>query len=79
MLIFDSFANQQSAENFVKAVADEYGLTAEIFDNQEQSDAVDPFPFKLEAPIVLVQRSHHSTENGVIKLAKIHFGDFAGT
>lgn len=79
MLIFDNFANRQSAENFMKAVADEYGLTAEIFDNQEQSNAVDPFPFELEAPIVLVQRSHPSTEEEVIKLAKIHFGDFAGT
>lgn len=79
MLIFDSFTYREQAEKFAKDVLDKHGLQAEVFDSQKESNAVDPFPFVLEAPIVLVQRANPSIEDEVIKLAKLHTGDFAGT
>lgn len=50
MLIFDRFPTTESADAFAK----ETGGT--VYKSQAESDAVDPFPYVLEAPIVLVPR-----------------------
>jgi len=78
--IFDSFANTERAEGFVAAVKDKYDLEAEVFDTQQESDAVDPFPFVLTPPIVLVERlGGNKQEENLKRLVREYGGDFAGT
>lgn len=66
MLIFDSFPNRTMAKEFVKHVKRTWRLKAKVFDNQDESDAVDSFPDELTPPIVLVQRPPVETQEMVI-------------
>jgi hypothetical protein len=47
MLIFDEFPNRQAAENFSEATVVAFCVTAQVFDSQGDSNAVDPFPSHL--------------------------------
>lgn len=79
-LIFDGFKTRRDALEFARAVASRYQLPCRICDNQLQSDAIDPFPYELTPPIVLVDRSHdQATEANVEKLVGRFHGSFAGT
>lgn len=55
MLIFDRFPSREQATAFARSVR-ESGLQASVYDSQEISNRVDPFPFKLDPPIVLIER-----------------------
>lgn len=79
MLLFDQFKSEKDAADFVAKVKNDYGLEGAVYDNQEQSDAVDPFPFVLTAPIVLIPRTNPVKEQDIIVLAEQFCGSFAGT
>lgn len=79
MLIFDRFASRNHANNFVDWVASNHGLRCTIHDSQQSSNAVDPFPFMLDPPIVLVQRASLETEEAVEASVTLFGGVFAGT
>lgn len=79
MLIFDGFESRFQAENFATTVATQFGLVGTVYDTQDQSDAVDIFPFTLDPPIVLVQRAGSVVEAQVEALAERFGGRFAGT
>jgi hypothetical protein len=80
MLIFDGFPNHKKAQEFIEAVK-------EIFPNQEgiicksheESDQIDPFPFKLTPPIVLLLRDEMYHEVAMEALAPWFGGRCAGT
>jgi hypothetical protein len=79
-MIFDRFPNHLKAEVFADFVRMKYKLSANVYDNQEQSNAVDPFPFKLNAPIVLIERTDDDKiERQVENLVIAFDGVFAGT
>jgi hypothetical protein len=79
MLIFDEFANRAQAEGFATDVRDRLNLGATVYESQDQSDLVDPFPFELRAPIVLVDRSDRGKEEEAIDCVVEFGGRFAGT
>lgn len=79
MLIFDGFDSRFQAETFSTTVAAQYGLAATVYDTQDQSDAVDIFPYTLDPPIVLVQRAAPKLEARVEVLVERFGGRFAGT
>jgi len=80
MLIFDSFPNALKAETFADHVRMKHGLSANVYDTQEDSNKVDAFPWKLNAPIVLVQRDDDDNlERQVENLVIAFDGRFAGT
>lgn len=56
MLIFHRFKSRESAERFAITVKNTFNLGATIHASQEESNQIDPFPFQLEPPIVLVER-----------------------
>ena len=73
MLIFDRFPSRTEAEAFAQATE----LKTCVFDTQTESNLVDPFPYLLEPPIVLVERGERDDE---IERLVINFGgEFAGT
>jgi hypothetical protein len=79
MLIFDQFRNLRSAKLFAHDMG-LLGRQAQVFESQEESNKVDPFPFQLVPPIVLVQRCDPATEERIERDAKaIYGGTFAGT
>ncbi len=57
MLIFDRFPTRQKAEDFVAYVKDKFNLWAQVYDSQKEANKVDIFPWALDAPIVLVERT----------------------
>ena len=86
MLIFDSFPSRTDAEKFANHVKATFDLETRVFDNQNDSDKVDPFPFILYPPIVLVERPPErnggiddKAEENLQKLVTSFKGDFAGT
>lgn len=79
MLIFDSFPSVLKAETFADHVRMKHGLSANVYDSQEESNAVDPFPFELVAPIVLIERTEEKKEKEVVLLVVAFDGKFAGT
>jgi hypothetical protein len=82
--IFDGFPSDQDAARFAAAVK-EAGLEAVgPFDSQAESDAEDPFPFQLDAPIVHVERPDDGAQDARVRrhatrLAEAFGGRFAGT
>jgi hypothetical protein len=56
MLIFNRFQCLNDAERFAVAVKETFNLGATVYDSQDRSNSVDPFPFELTPPIVLVER-----------------------
>lgn len=87
MLIFDSFPDKKSAENFATTVAAIFnGLKGSVYDSQDKSNRVDPFPFVLNPPIVLITRPEYkdidleyNVERFIEKLVIKFDGEFAGT
>lgn len=80
MMIFDRFPDNKRAINFMRCVERSYGRKAQLFHSQEESNKVDPFPFQLIAPIVLVERRDDcSGEAEITKLVANYGGEFAGT
>ena len=80
MLIFDSFASMERASEFARHVEATFGHEALVFDSQEESDEVDPFPFQLFPPIVLVERDGSYSDEEAIETSVLQFGGkFAGT
>lgn len=78
MLIFDSFPDHTAADHFAQEVTARFGLWAAVFQSQDESNEVDPFPFVLLPPIVLVARDR-AKEEAVEQLVEKHEGRFAGT
>jgi hypothetical protein len=81
MLIFDGFPSRVKAEAYATCVTDKYKRSATVYDTQEQSDAVDPFPFRLVSPIVLVERHEigDEQEQQIEEMVQNFDGRFAGT
>jgi len=93
MLIFDRFKSKKRATAFAEMVRRRHIIWAEVYDNQRETDEVDPFPFELTPPIVLVGRANQKNrtyspplpwkpsigEDDIIKLVKKFHGRFAGT
>lgn len=80
MLIFDRFPNRVKAEAFAAQISKMFGHDASVYDSQEESNAVDPFPFVLTPPIVLVERKHdNQNETEIVEMVKTFSGKFAGT
>jgi hypothetical protein len=67
MLIFDSFPTRTTAEDFAKEITAKFALEATVFDSQKDSNAVDPFPFALSPPIVLVERDNWDEASGMLR------------
>jgi hypothetical protein len=55
-LVFDCFPSMRDAEAFVAHVAARFGLGAQVYASQVESDRDDFFPSVLDPPIVLVDR-----------------------
>lgn len=81
MLIFDGFTSRREAEDYAKAVTEKYKRSATVYDSQEQSNVVDPFPFHLSPPIVLVERLEigDELEDEIEEFVQEFGGEFAGT
>jgi hypothetical protein len=79
MLIFHRFPSAAAADNFAIAVRDRYGLLTRVCANQAHSDQVDPFPFRLTAPIVLVECRVNVNIPDVAEMFADFGGRFAGT
>ncbi len=79
-LVFDGFADEKTANKFADKVKKSFKLDSLVFLSQEESDEVDPFPFVLNPPIVLVKRSDDDVvESKVIKAVEAFGGEWAGT
>jgi hypothetical protein len=91
-LIFHSFPNDIAACSFGGNVKSLHGLEWALCSAQAQANAIDPFPYELTPPIVLIERPSEGEdreEYGVtegseledeIELFVVHFGGkFAGT
>jgi hypothetical protein len=82
MLIFDRLESREKAEKFAEYVRAELCRGARVFDNQEDSDRLDPFPFVLTPPIVLVDRRPNDEvkdDDEVKDTVKNFGGRYAGT
>jgi hypothetical protein len=81
MLIFDGFSSKEKAEDYARAVTEKFKRSATVYDSQEQSNAVDPFPFELSPPIVLVERLEigDELEDEIEDMVHGYGGEFAGT
>ncbi len=88
-LIFDQFPSTESAEAFVVSVKERFGLDGAVYASQDDSNKDDPFPWRLDPPIVLVDRIDDDGLIGIdalvdaerdVEEAVIPFGgEFAGT
>ena len=82
MLIFDHFPSLEHAIDFAHKVRVDHTREAIVCRNQGQSDAIDPYPWALISPIVLVTRSESigdEAEQHIERLATKFHGTFAGT
>jgi hypothetical protein len=81
MLICDGFGSRERAEEFAVAVMEKYNRAATVYDTQEQSNVVDPFPFQLSPPIVLVERLAigDELEPDIEDMVHSFGGDYVGT
>lgn len=86
MLIFDNFPSEAHARDFAAAVEKDFKLKTWFFTDQQKSNEVEPFPFELVPPIVLVERPVDATadidfesENKVEQSVSAFGGTFAGT
>jgi hypothetical protein len=77
MLIFDKFSSREQAEAFAATTTKRFGLETIVCDSHEESDQIDPFPFRLYPPIVLVERGHKEQE--LERSVQGFGGRFAGT
>jgi hypothetical protein len=54
--IFDRFPSREKAEAFVRLVKRDFGLDGQVFDDEEKAFEHDMFPFRLDPPIVHIDR-----------------------
>ena len=83
MLIFDSFKTDGKAQAFIDLLHKcDPALETHLLASQEESDKIDPFPFELTPPIVLVGREwpiNEAQEAARERLVRRFGGEFAGT
>jgi len=79
MLVFHEFPSLQHAEAFARSVTEQEKLPASFHATQGESNAVDPFPFELVPPIVLVGRGKFAIEEAIKVRVEDFGGEFAGT
>ena len=79
MLIFDDFLSERTAQDFAANCKRKFARKAVVCQNQDESDAIDPFPFALRSPIVLVERDPLEVEDEIIREVESFNGTFAGT
>jgi len=79
MLIFDRFQSRPQAEAFAGFVRGTHRLWARVCDDQQESNQIDPFPFRLRGFIVLVERTEYELERRIEYEVERHGGHFAGT
>jgi hypothetical protein len=82
MMIFDSFPNEQLALAFAVQVRDKFGQATRFCKSQTESDKYDPFPYRLDGPIVLValdQAEGPHLETEIESFVDSFDGLFAGT
>lgn len=79
-LIFDRFPSMERAQAFAAHVEATFSHETQVFDSQERANENDPFPFKLDGPIVHVERfEDYSHEDEIIQAVRSFDGTFAGT
>jgi hypothetical protein len=78
-MIFDQFPDENIARAFAANVGNLYHVECPVFDNRDDSDAADPFPFGLAPPIVHVPRMDERAEQRVQEMVKLYDGMYAGT
>lgn len=85
-LIFDKFSTLAQAESFASFVENQFGLGTQTYDNEGEAQLADPFPWRLDAPIVHVDRVYpDGTETTIEQEERIQLlvqdydGTFAGT
>lgn len=81
-MIFDKFATKVDAKKFADYIKNEHVRTAKIYTSQKESNRADPFPFRLDGPIVIVQRymdDSIAVEKYIEKSVVGFGGRFAGT
>ena len=79
-MIFDRFEDRQTAEGFAEHAKSRFGRKATVHGSQAESDRIDPFPFELQPPIVLVERAgDFSLEDEIEESVNGFGGEFAGT
>jgi hypothetical protein len=83
MLIFDRLPSMERAGEFAIYCTLAFGRSANVYEDHDASDQVDPFPCKLTAPIVLVERddldAEQPLEPAIIESVRKFGGRFAGT
>lgn len=80
MLIFDHFPDRLQAVGFASHIRATTGRDARVYNSQDESNAVDPYPFVLTPPIVLVPRAGSNAVDDAVEMAAYRFGgEFAGT
>ena len=78
MLIFDRFPNFDGAFLASADIHKTWKFKSWVCETQEESDQIDPFPFQLTPPILLVESNHD--DSAEVKLAVACYGgSFAGT
>jgi len=82
-MIFDRFQTRRDAESFAAHVTRKHHLRACVYDSQADSETgelADVFPWQLDPPIVLVERSERpEVERCVERVVQDFNGVFAGT
>jgi hypothetical protein len=91
MLIFERFPSMERAGEFALYCTLAFGREAIVCRDQEESQTIDPFPYVLEGPLVLVERENIDYDNPLAvqadlarekeiaaSVVKFH-GQFAGT
>ncbi len=78
MLIFDRFPSQEIAETLLE-LCKEVKIECYLCQKQEDSDHIDPFPYTLYPPIVLIERGRAEWEKRVIGVFQKYGARFAGT
>jgi hypothetical protein len=78
-MIFDQFPDTGTARAFAASVGNLYHTECPVFENRDDSDAADPFPFGLAPPIVHVPRMDERAEQRVQEMVRSYGGVYAGT
>ena len=80
MLIFDGFKTEEQAKSFQAFVQAHFTKATYLALSQEESDKIDPFPYPLTPPIVLVERDFNQyIEQDIQTSVNAFGGTFAGT
>jgi hypothetical protein len=79
MYIFHKFPSVLKAQEFAVRMRIRYEMKAKVYSSQDESDKVDPFPYVLTPPIVLVSRKKRMELDELSNIAVLFNGEFAGT